>query len=186
MPPCPAHHPDTGIWTGPSSLALHVAPIAAAPLRRMSTCLFCHHAEPSPPILSPGAARVTPMQCTAIKGGDPIASRPLQRPCPPLVSRHRRAHLCFPPCHRCRATSPLLSPRAQVQEFCQSSELHPNPKDRHLPADRPAATAHATLHALHVVIAPELPLHASCEPCGRRLMQSTRTMLDHSGPSDTI
>jgi hypothetical protein len=50
----------------------------------------------------------------------------------------------------------------------------------------PVASAHATLHALRVIVAPELPLHARYEPCGRQVGQSTRTMLDHTGPGDAL
>jgi hypothetical protein len=112
IPPYPAHHPDAGVRTMPSSRALHVTPIAAAPLCRVITHSLCRRTEPSPPFLSPGAAHVASTQCTAIKGGPPVASRPCQRPCPSLISHHRHACLCFLPCHRCQATSPLLSPRA--------------------------------------------------------------------------
>jgi hypothetical protein len=117
MPPCPAHHPDASVWTTPSSRALHVAPIAVVPLRHASGRSLYLRTEPSPPFLSPGAAHVTPTQCTTIKGGHPVASHPCQRLCLPPVSRHHRARLYFPPRRWCRATSPLLSPRAQVQEL---------------------------------------------------------------------
>jgi hypothetical protein len=84
-----------------SSCALHAAPIATAPLRRMSVRSFCRHTEPSPPFLSPCAGHVSPMQCMAIKGGHPIASHLHQLPCLPLVSHHHRARLYFLPHHRC-------------------------------------------------------------------------------------
>jgi hypothetical protein len=132
IPPCPPHHPDTGVRTTPSSRALHVTPIAATPLHHVSARSLCHHAELSPPFLSSGVARVTSTQCTTIKGGPPVASRPCQHPCPPPVSRQRRACLYFLPHRQCQATSPLLSPRAQVQELRQRSDLHPDPKNQHL------------------------------------------------------
>jgi hypothetical protein len=53
------------------------------PLRRVSARSLYRRAEPSPPFLSPDAARVASTQCTAIKGGPLVASRPRQRPCPP-------------------------------------------------------------------------------------------------------
>jgi hypothetical protein len=126
IPPCLAHHLDVGIQTMPNSHALHVTPIAAVPLRRVSARSLCRRAEPSPPFLSPGTARIASMQCTTIKGGPPITSCWRHHPCPPLISHHHHAHLYFLPRRRCQATSPLLSPRALVQELCQSSELHPD------------------------------------------------------------
>jgi hypothetical protein len=103
--PCLAHHPDTGVRTTPSSHALHVTPIATGPLHHMSARLLCHRAEPSHPFLSPSAAHVASTQCATIKGGPLIAYHPCQCPCPPPVSRHHCAHLCFLPCR-----PPLLSP----------------------------------------------------------------------------
>jgi hypothetical protein len=72
MPPYLAHQHHVGIRTTPNSRALHVAPIAATHLRHVGAPSHYSRAEPSPPFLSPGATRVTPMQCMALKGGHPL------------------------------------------------------------------------------------------------------------------
>jgi hypothetical protein len=47
--PCPAHHSNVGVWTTPSSRALHMTPNTVVPLCRMSACSLYRHDEPSPP-----------------------------------------------------------------------------------------------------------------------------------------
>jgi hypothetical protein len=127
MPPCPAHYPDADVRTN----AAHV-PFARLPLLlhlyTTRACSLCRLTEQSPPILSPGAARVASTQCTTTKGGHPLhlvytsavsASgklSPLRLPMFPTTSS-MPSHLTH------------LSPRMQVPEFRQSPELLPDPKD---------------------------------------------------------
>jgi hypothetical protein len=133
MLPLSSSPSDAGVWTkSPPSHALHGARCHCT-LRRVSARSLCHCVDPSPPSLSPWIGpccfhtmrsyKRSPLSCLLFT---------LSASCPPLVSRHHRARLCFLPHHRCRATSPLLSPRGQVQELRQTSELLPDLKDRHL------------------------------------------------------
>jgi hypothetical protein len=129
----PHGHPDAPLSSSPprrrctnkhSKRALHVAPFAAAPLRRVSTraLLPC---RPVNSFLSLGAAHIASTQCTAIKGGHPW--------CLVRASTVSTSFLWILTLRRCQATSPYLSPRAQVLELRQSPELLPNPKNQHLP-----------------------------------------------------
>jgi hypothetical protein len=150
-----------------SSRALHTAPLLPLCLCATRASLLYHRAEPSPPFLSHGAARVASMQCTAIKGGQPLRLIHTS-----AVSHHCLTRLCSLPLHRCKATSPHLSPHTHVPELsttpvssasplsallasiphlgpCQAGALRSMDASRgHLPMGHPVADHHWQCHAM--------------------------------------
>jgi hypothetical protein len=126
---------DAGVWPNPPSCALHGARChcSSVPCERTPALPLCRRTEPSPPSLCPCTG---PRCFHAMRG---YKRRPpsclfsmLSASCPPPASRHHRARLYFLPHHRCRVTSPLLSPHAQVQELRQTLDLLLDLKVRHL------------------------------------------------------
>jgi hypothetical protein len=71
MPPCLAHYPDTDVWTNTARVPFTQLPLPLHLCAPRARSLYSH-AEPSPPLLSPGTARVASTQCMAIKGGHPL------------------------------------------------------------------------------------------------------------------
>jgi hypothetical protein len=131
--PCPAHHPTPAYRQNLPLRVPFTTLVATMPLRRVSARSPCHRAKPSPPSLSPCTG---PRCLHAIHGyrrsPPSCLLSVLLVSCPPLVSHHRHARLCFPPHRQCRAILPLISPLAQDQELHQISQLLPDRKDRDL------------------------------------------------------
>jgi hypothetical protein len=133
--PCPAHHLTPVYIQIPPSCALHSAHCrcSSASRERMPALPLCRRTEPSPPSLCPCIASRCFHAMRGYKRRPPSCLfSMLLASCPPPASRHHRARLCFLPHHRCRVTSPLLSPRAQVQELRQTLDLLLDLKVQHL------------------------------------------------------